>query len=356
VKRWIARLRGVAIAAAAISLVSLVGALSTLLRTRSGEVSPPAGWFWTTMAGVPVWALIAPALFALSRRFPLGPRRLALPLALHLLALAAVLMLDGAANWVLSHGLHLGRAFTYWQHLWRFFFIDVFLYAGVVAVEHAFRYYQLYVERRRSESDLEAQLSRAQLQALQMQLRPHFLFNALNTISGLVRVGENQAAVTMIAGLGELLRLLLRSDGAQEVPVRQELDLIQRYLRIEQARFGEQLSVDVTVQPGVEEALVPNLILQPLVENAVRHGIGSAAANGRVSVVVEREGATLRLEVRDSGEARGEEREGGAGGIGLSNTRARLERLYGRAHRFDLLRTAGGTAAVIEIPLHTVTA
>jgi hypothetical protein len=352
VHHWTTRLRGVAIAAAVFSLVSLVGALSTFLRTRSGEVAPPAGWFWATMAGVPVWALIAPALFALSRRFPLAPRHLVLPLALHLGALALVLLIDGGANWILSHALHLGRALTYWQHLWRFLFIDVFLYAGVVAVEHAFRYYQLYVERRLRASELESQLSRAQLQALQMQLRPHFLFNALNSIAGLVRVGDGKGAVAMLAGLGELLRLLLHSDGAQEVPVRQELDIIERYLRLEQARFGEQLAVDVTVQPGVEEALVPSLILQPLVENAVRHGIGNAAANGRVSVVIARAGTTLRLEVRDSGEARGSEPDG-AGGIGLSNTRARLRRLYGDAQRFDLLRTAGGTAAVIEIPLHT---
>jgi two-component system, LytTR family, sensor kinase len=353
VNRWIHRLRGVAIAAAAFSLVSLTGALSTFLRARSGEVALPPRWFWTAMASVPVWTLIAPAIYALSRRFPMARRRVARTLAVHLSAVGVLLLVDGAASWVLSHVVHLGRPLTYWQHLWHFFFIDVFIYAGVAAVEHAVRYYRLYVERRLRASELEAQLSRAQLQALQMQLRPHFLFNALNTIAGLVRVGDKQAAVTMIAGLGDLLRLLLRSDGAQEVPVRQELDLIERYLRIEQARFGEQLAVEVTVEPGLEEALVPNLILQPLVENAVRHGIGAAAANGRVSVVVERDGATLRLLVRDSGEARGEERDGGAGGIGLSNTRARLQRLYGDEHRFDLHHTAGGTAAVIEIPLRT---
>jgi LytS/YehU family sensor histidine kinase len=218
---------------------------------------------------------------------------------------------------------------------------------------------------------LKAALADARFSALSQQLRPHFLFNALNTIAGLVRVGDGPAAVAMIAGLGELLRLLLRSDGAQEVPLRQELDIIERYLRIEQARFGEQLAVDVTVEPGIEEALVPNLILQPLVENAVRHGIGAAAANGWVSVLVERAGGTLRLEVRDSGEAQcgdgkrdgggiggiggiggvGGERDGG--GIGLSNTRARLQRLYGDEHRFELMHTARGTAAVIEIPLHT---
>src|SRR5262249_39214551 len=124
---------------------------------------------------------------------------------------------------------------------------------------------------------------------------------------------------------------------------------IEKYLRIEQVRFGDQLDVDVLVQPGIEGALVPNLILQPLVENAVRHGIGDAAARGRVAVLVERVGPSLRLEVSDGGGLRGEER-GSGGGIGLANTRERLERLYGGRHRFDLRHSDAGTSAVIEIP------
>src|SRR4051812_21524989 len=161
------------------------------------------------------------------------------------------------------------------------------------------RYYRLYLERRVLASELEAQLSRAQLHALQMQIRPHFLFNTLNTISGLVRVDDKAAATTMLAGLGDLLRILLRSDGAQEVPVRQELELIERYLQIEQVRFGDQLAVEVRVEPGAEDALVPNLILQPLVENAVRHGIGTST--GKVAVSVECHGQVLRIAVSDSG-------------------------------------------------------
>jgi LytS/YehU family sensor histidine kinase len=152
----------------------------------------------------------------------------------------------------------------------------------------------------------------------------------------------------MLAGLGDLLRLLLRSDGAQEVPVRQELELIERYLQIEQVRFGDRLAIELSVEAGVEDALVPNLILQPLVENAVRHGIG--AAIGRVSVVVERVGSTLRMAVSDTGDAR--PRDVDSLGIGLANTRARLERLYGSVHRFELAQSAAGTSAIIEIPLH----
>ncbi len=343
------RLRAFGVAAAAFFLLSLLGALTTWLFTLSDGSEPPQGWLWVTFTAVPLWALVAPYIFALSRRFPLGRGGVGAALAAHAAALVVVLVVDGAVGWLLGHVLHQGRELSFWQAILRFLFLDVFCYAGILAVEHAVRYQRLSVERRLHATALEAQLSRAQLQALQMQLRPHFLFNALNTIAGLVRVDDKQAAVTMLAGLGELLRILLRSDGAQEVPVRQEIELIVKYLRIEQVRFGDQLDVDVLVEPGVEEALVPNLILQPLVENAVRHGIGDAGARGRVAVHVERVGPSLRLEVIDTGGLYAEER-GSAGGIGLANTRERLERLYGARHRFDLRRSEDGTSAVIEIP------
>src|SRR5262249_41620356 len=134
-------------------------------------------------------------------------------------------------------------------------------------------------ERRTLAAELETQLARAQLQALQMQIRPHFLFNTLNSIAGLVRLDDKSTALEMLAGLGEMLRILLRSDGAQLVPLANELELVQQYLRIEQLRFGDQLDVAITVEPGLETAMIPNLILQPLIENAIRHGVGEA---GRV--------------------------------------------------------------------------
>jgi LytS/YehU family sensor histidine kinase len=245
-----------------------------------------------------------------------------------------------------------GRQLTFFQQMWRYSFIDAFFYAGVVAVEHAGRYYRMYLDRRIRASELEAQVSRAQLQALQMQIRPHFLFNALNTIAGLVRIDDKASAITMLAGLGDLLRLLLRSDGAQEVPVRQELELIEHYLQIEQVRFGDRLTIEVSVDPEVEDAMVPNLILQPLVENAVRHGVG--ADTGRVAVSVRAIGGALRMEVSDSGDAppRDGDGDGDNHGIGLANTRARLTRLYGSDHRFELAQTRTGTSAIIEIPLH----
>jgi two-component system LytT family sensor kinase len=294
-----------------------------------------------------VWTVVTPPVLAASRWLRFERRTWPAAVLGHLVAFAAVLAFDGLAMMAVTPQIGTRDA-TYWQQVWRYSFIDGFFYAGIVAVEHAGRYYRLYLERRVQASELEAQLSRAQLQALQMQIRPHFLFNTLNTISGLVRTDDKAAAITMLAGLGDLLRMLLRSDGSQEVPVRQELELIERYLQIEQVRFRDQLTVEVSIERGLEDALVPNLILQPLVENAVRHGVG--AVTGRVAVRVTRVGQALRMAVSDSGDA--EPRHGDHHGIGLSNTRARLERLYGGVHRFELAHSATGATAIIEIPLH----
>ena len=346
--RLASQLRGLAIAGLVWTAVALASALSLYLRTQSGEIAPRPGWFLVTLGIIPVWTAATPPVLWLGRRFPLERGTWHIAVLVHAGVLLVVLALDGWLNMYLSPIAN-GRQLTFWQQMWRYSFIDAFFYGGIVAVERAAHYYRLYLDRRVRASELEAQVSRAQLQALQMQIRPHFLFNALNTISGLVRTDDKAAATTMLAGLGDLLRLLLRSDGAQEVPVWQELELIERYLQIEQVRFGDRLAIEVRVEPGVEDALVPNLILQPLVENAVRHGIRTAA--GRVAIDVGRVGQALRMEVFDSGEARASDDSDGAG-IGLTNTRARLERLYGGAHRFELARGAAGTSAIIEIPLH----
>jgi two-component system LytT family sensor kinase len=336
---FMSRLRGLAVIAAVWTLVASFGALSTYVRSTSGELTLGAGWFWGSVGMVPVWTAATLPILALSRRLPFDRRTWRSALIAHVALLLVVFAVDGLASMVISPTVG-SRRLTFWQQMWR--------YSFAVMVEHAARYYRMYLDRRIRAAELEAQVSRAQLQALQMQIRPHFLFNALNTISGLVRVDDKASAITMLAGLGDLLRMLLRSDGSQEVPVRQEVELIEHYLQIEQVRFGDQLAIEVSVEPEVEDALVPNLILQPLVENAVRHGVGGAT--GRVAVTVRRVGATLRMEVSDSGEV--QPHDGERVGIGLSNTRARLERLYGGVHRFELTQTAAGTSAIIEIPFH----
>ena len=347
-RSWLVRLRGLAIVCGVWTVVALSSLLSTYVRAASGEFAVGPRWWVSSVGVIPLWTIATPPILALSRRLPFERRTWPRAVVAHLAALLVVLAADGLLSMLLTPTVGAGptlRRYTFWQQTWRYSFINAFFYGGVVAVEHASRYYRMYVDRRVHASELEARLSAAQLQALQMQIRPHFLFNALNTISGLVRVDDKASAITMLAGLGDLLRLLLRSDGAQEVPVRQELAVILCYLQIEQVRFGDQLAVELSIEAGVDDAMVPNLILQPLVENAVRHGVASA---GRVAVRIGRDGDTLRMEVSDSGAAGPSDGHG----IGLANTRARLLRLYGPAQRFELAQTAAGTSAIIELPFH----
>jgi LytS/YehU family sensor histidine kinase len=185
-----------------------------------------------------------------------------------------------------------------------------------------------------------------------MQLQPHFLFNALHTIGSLVRTGDRDSAVRVVAGLGELLRRMLDGASQQEVPLKHELEFLGAYLAIEQVRFGDRLDVTVDAASDVLDAAVPHLILQPLVENALRHGIAPHAAAGRLEIGARRAGEWLELRVRDNGPglSNGDGREASSG-IGLANARARLERLYGDAGELTIADAAGGgLEAVVRLP------
>jgi two-component system LytT family sensor kinase len=192
----------------------------------------------------------------------------------------------------------------------------------------------------------------AQLMALRYQLNPHFLFNTLNAISTLVAQGENAAANRMISRLSEFLRLTLESSGAPEVPLSAEIDFVKRYLEIEQVRFGDRLKVEFQVAPETLSIPVPNLILQPLVENALRHGIAPREAGGRLEINARCSDGLLHLEVRDDGPKLAGDLSSLDEGVGLSNTRARLDQLYGSSHRFELRPAeAGGLVVRIGLPL-----
>lgn len=202
----------------------------------------------------------------------------------------------------------------------------------------------------------EALAHQAQLRALRYQLNPHFLFNTLNAISTLVAQQENAAANRMIARLSEFLRLTLESSNAQEVPLAAELDFVKRYLEIEQVRLGERLNVRYNIAPETLAVPVPNLILQPLVENAIRHSIAPRESGGRLEIEARCTGNLLHLEVRDDGLSLADDLSALSQGVGLSNTRARLEQLYGAAHRFELhVAETGGLAVVIGLPCRAQT-
>ncbi len=209
-----------------------------------------------------------------------------------------------------------------------------------------------YSQATRESEQLQTRLAQAQLQALRLQLNPHFLFNTLNAITALVHT-DPHAAERMIMGLSELLRISLGSVGEQEVPLSRELEVLEHYLDIQQVRFADRLQVQYAVAPETERALVPNLLLQPLVENAIKHGIAPRAASGRIVIVARRNNGALLLEVSDDGTGSSNGTPTGEG-VGLRNSRERLRSLYGDDHRFDAApQPAGGYRVVIELPFHT---
>jgi len=232
--------------------------------------------------------------------------------------------------------------------------------AGAVAI-YATRWQERltrrYSEATRESAQLQVRLDDAQLHALKLQLQPHFLFNTLNTITALVHT-DPQAAERMVSGLSALLRFSLGSAGEQEVPLERELEVLRHYLDIQQVRFHDRLSISFEVDDEAGRAYVPNLLLQPLVENAIKHGIGPRAAAGHIAIRAHRHDGVLALEVSDDGVGEPLDvlrREG----VGLGNSRARLKSLYGDAHRFDAgpreawQKGERGFRVYIEIPFHT---
>ena len=210
---------------------------------------------------------------------------------------------------------------------------------------------ELQCERERS-LRAEALAHRARLEALRYQINPHFLFNTLNAVSTLVAEGRAAEANRMIARLSDFLRLTLQGSGATEVPLAEEIAFTRQYLEIEQVRFDDRLGVELDVSSDALPALVPALILQPLVENAIKHAVGPRERGGRIAVVARRDGDSLRLEVADDGPGAGDADPEAGRGVGLANTRGRLRELYGDAHTFTLRSPeGGGFAAVLELPL-----
>jgi two-component sensor histidine kinase len=228
------------------------------------------------------------------------------------------------------------------------------VYAVVVCGWHAWDYYRKFREREAQATELAARLAQAQLQALRMQLNPHFLFNALNAVSSLM-LKDVPAANKMLSRLGELLRLALENN-QQEVSLREEMEFLRRYLEVEQIRFGERLRLKMEIDPSTLDAAVPNLILQPLVENAVRYAIEPQETTGRIELRSARDNGRLVLQVSDNGPGLTPETTKAGSevtreGIGLNNTRERLRKLYGEEHQFDLATNpAGGLTARLSIP------
>jgi signal transduction histidine kinase len=225
--------------------------------------------------------------------------------------------------------------------------VNLPVYAGFVLAWHAMSFHREARDRQMQAVQLESLLHQAQLEALRSQLNPHFLFNALHSMAELVH-SDPKLAERLIVRLGELLRQVLQSSNQPEVTLGEELDFIRGYVAIEQMRLGDRLSVNWDVDPGALQARVPSLVLQPLVENAIQHGIAAATGPGTLGITARRDGEFLMLEIRDNGP--GLARAAPAPGIGLANTRARLQRLYGERQRFEL-DAGDGLTVRLRIPL-----
>jgi two-component system LytT family sensor kinase len=315
---------------------------------------------WTVLGWYP-WIVLTPVVVHLARRLPIE-RPFALPrlgahiaLAFLFSLLEVILVVAAMAGFaVLVDNPEFDFARTFRIAFLRSFFIDMVLYMMIGAAVHAIDYYQKYRERDLRTAYLEMQLVQAQLQALRMQLNPHFLFNTLHAISALMDEDVRDAR-RMMTSLSELLRYSLDSESEAEVPLEQELAVLKRYVQIEQVRFQDRLTVAFDIAPDTLDALVPTLILQPLVENAIKHGIAPYAAAGRIEIRARRDHGALVLQVSDNGPGlRKRPADGVREGIGLKNTRERLLQLYGTGHTFNLATGAGGGFTVtLAIPFHS---
>jgi two-component system, LytTR family, sensor kinase len=300
-----------------------------------------------------VFAVLSIPVTRLARAFRFDAGKRSISLIIHLagsiaFSLSYMVLRAGLGSW--QSGATFNEAFRpLLVKTWHF---NLLIYCVIVAVSQAFDYYRRYREHELHASELEKHLVQAKLQALQMQLNPHFLFNTLHSVSSLMHK-DVEAADRMIMRLSDLLRAALDGVATQEVSLQQEIDLLKLYLGIEQIRFGERLTVEMDVAPDTLNAQVPNFILQPLVENAIRHGIEPRARPGKIELHARRNADTLTVEVCDNGKGLASAKPTREG-VGLSNTRARLRELYGAAHQFELgPRADGGLRVAMTIPYRT---
>lgn len=328
---------------------------------RSEKPAPLLDSLYVQMTWAYLWALATPLVLWASARLPIERNNWMRSALLHVplsVLLSAFLTALGHIVLWFYWGWSMGRSLSF-ERMGRFvvanFSEGIGIYLLIALTSYAFSYYRRYREGQVKTLMLEAQLSQAQLHALKMQLHPHFLFNTLHSISALLNK-DTESARRMITRLGDFLRLTLDNSGSQEITLRQEMEFLSCYLEIERIRFQDRLVTHLEVAHQTLDAKVPNLILQPIVENAIRHGIAPRSTPGLIEIGAEKRNGTLRIQVRDNGPGLPGLRTSEnlfQKGLGLANTETRLERLYGSAHLFDLSNNpAGGLVVTLEIPFH----
>lgn len=302
----------------------------------------------------PLYALLVPAVAWMVGRFPLTRPWLPRRVALHVLAAIGFSILHSVGTGVVFRILHvyprqdsIGEAIS--RITLNYFGLDVAMYGAIAGIFHAVRYQRDIGERDRLTASLNARLTEARLDRLRAQLDPHFLFNTLNAVSTLAVTGERQRIVATLSALGDLLRVTLDASLPQEIALAHELAILDRYLAVQHLRFGDRLTVRRAIADDVLDALVPSMLLQPLVENALQHGIERRPGPGSVTITAERRAASLRLRIEDTGPGIAAE-HARRDGIGLTNTRMRLTELYGDVHGLTIGNAPDG-GAFVEVVL-----
>jgi sensor histidine kinase YesM len=345
----IKRLRGILVIFACWTFLALLFTPQTYLSNLRAPT--PFSWWQALLANSVLfylWAVLTPLVLWLGRKFlieqPRFLRNLAIHFGLSFLVTTLHLFLLGQLNYLVLMlfvkeyvppvpviALVVGLGAT-----------NIMIYWGIIGISQALAYFRRYKER-------EVSLAQAQLQAVQTQMHPHFLFNTLNAISELVHEDANRAEQT-ITQLSDLLRISLQSDAAQEITLKEELDFLRKYVEIQQTLLQERLTVNWDIKPDTLDAQVPNLLLQPLIENAIRHGIAPKATGGTIEIKANRHGDRITLSVEDDGiginfPAETSLKEG----IGLKSVRTRLQHLYNESHKFSLKKSDKGQGLCVEL-------
>lgn len=307
------------------------------------------------------WAALVPVVGWLQRRWPLQGRT-PWPLAFHLFCAAALSIVHGGAylvlEWIVAHPDQRASIVTRLHaYLGSFAYFDVFAYAAILGAGYALDYHSRLRQEEMRALELREELSEARIAVLRSQLQPHFLFNTLHAIGGLVRRNRNADALSMVVGLADLLRHSLDRARTPEVSLDEEIQFLERYLHIQQMRFENRLLVSLNVSTEARRAFVPTLILQPLVENALEHGVANRAAPTRVVITADRvtqavgdQADTLVVSVFNEGPALVPQTGSARLGTGLSNVRARLDHAFGSSHEFTMRNTAGGVIVRVAMP------
>jgi sensor histidine kinase YesM len=305
-----------------------------------------------------IWAAVSPAIIALSRRYPIDRTAWIRPAALHFFAALlfsfVVTTLFITCLWILP-SLHRGLFSSLADGIQNgcvAFSWGVLIYWAILLATSARDNHRRYRSEQLRGVHLQALLADAQLRTLRMQLQPHFLFNALHSLSDLV-LEDGQAAVRMITKLGDFLRLTMEGPGDQIIPLRQELEFARSYLEIERVRFHDRLKILITAEPETYAAQVPNFVLQPIVENAVRHGISARIGAAHITINAKRSASQLQITVEDDGPGPPSRRQVENEGVGLANVRARLRQLYGVEQSLELTglkQGKRGTIVSLNIP------